>query len=319
MEVAAKLGRRMAAWKFGCPPPALLALTAAASSAVTVGLLLLLPASTAFLGGAGAHLLGGAPPPGPWAIAHLPLPRPSWCDPLMALPLAAKHDVCEPETVDNCPPGQPPRMYSHEGQDWWLWMHHFRHATRPGTFVEAAAYHPYALSNSYFLEACAGWRGLCIEASSSQLRDLYELRSCALVPLCVSDTRRTVTFVESGALGGIEATNKHLFNATGDAMMAKVRSSPRRVAQCTTLGTVLARSGVAHVDYLSVDLEGAEAMALRGIDWDAVRIDFISLERNGHEGGEAAQLLQDRGYRMKVLPALEAMFIHPEVVLGQPQ
>jgi len=37
-----------------------------------------------------------------------------------------------------------------------------------------------------------------------------------------------------------------------------------------------------HIDYLSVDREGVEPMALRTIDYDKVEIDIIGIEDNGN-------------------------------------
>lgn len=50
--------------------------------------------------------------------------------------------------------------------------------------------------------------------------------------------------------------------------------------QCITLDTVLKRAGVSHVNFMVLDVEGAELAVLKSLDLDAVRIDVMAIERN---------------------------------------
>lgn len=53
--------------------------------------------------------------------------------------------------------------------------------------------------------------------------------------------------------------------------------------KCVSLAHVLKEAGVSHVDFLVLDVEGAELPILKTLDLDSVRIDVMAIERNnGH-------------------------------------
>merc|ERR1719411_1888421 len=72
--------------------------------------------------------------------------------------------------------------------------------------------------------------------------------------------------------------------------------------QCFPLYSLLMATGNRTVNYLSLDIEGAEFQVLQTIPWDKVDIEVISLETN-HAGEvfpgsqkEVRQYLEERGY-----------------------
>lgn len=252
----------------------------------------------------------------PWTVASTQ-PRASWCDALMRDPRPADRE-CSPRQPSGCPEGVAPRFFSQFGQDEWLWSHHFRHLQRPGVFVDLATNDAISISNSYFLEHCLGWSGLCIEPNGQYHSRIIEHRSCELIPLCVANHSMTVSFIEAGGLGGIADSNK---NVDGKHTWQKgVSTAPRRKITCTRLAQLLNRRGVTHVDYLSLDIEGAELEALHSIDWSAVQIDVISLEEESDDR-RATKFLTDMGYKAvtyKPNRPEELMLFHPSVEVGSP-
>ena len=82
---------------------------------------------------------------------------------------------------------------------------------------------------------------------------------------------------------------------------------------CTTLQMELDRMNIDHVDYMSLDIEGAELQALRGVDFGRARIDVITVEKNDDEGGRAVvRHLEDNGYVKVHEVWLDAVFIHKD-------
>jgi len=59
--------------------------------------------------------------------------------------------------------------------------------------------------------------------------------------------------------------------------MMKSHESPYLV-QCFPLSDILAAIGVNHVDFFSLDVQGAELPILKTIDFEAIRIDLIMLQ-----------------------------------------
>jgi FkbM family methyltransferase len=64
---------------------------------------------------------------------------------------------------------------------------------------------------------------------------------------------------------------------------------------CHRIDTVLNDSGVKIVDYLSIDVEGAELDVLCVIDFERVQVNVIGVEHN-HEFSEVYDLLTTSGF-----------------------
>ena len=55
-------------------------------------------------------------------------------------------------------------------------------------------------------------------------------------------------------------------------------------------------NNITHVDYMSIDVEGAEMQVLEGIDFDNYFIDVISIEDNGYTD-QTRQVLLNKNYK----------------------
>jgi FkbM family methyltransferase len=143
-----------------------------------------------------------------------------------------------------------------------------------GTFFEAGAHHPTAISQTYLLEL-AGWTGVLVEALP-QLKDQFELLRPKSRLICK-------------ALGAPERAGQVLdFVTPADGNLAEARllesreqapdgAAVQRV-ELTTISDVLMDAGVEKLDYLSLDIEGHELAAFRGLDFDRWRPRLILVE-----------------------------------------
>lgn len=162
---------------------------------------------------------------------------------------------------------------------------------------------------------------MCVEPLVRYHAGIYaRRRRCELVPFCLAEKAKGVTFIEARGLSGIESTNK---NVNGTApWQAGVAVAPRRQLNCTTGADVISHSGLSRVDWMSLDVEGGELDVLRGIDWAAVTIDVITLEVEANTTGQGAlAFLIARGYKpiyFNPKRSEEVMCIHPNVTLGKP-
>lgn len=101
-----------------------------------------------------------------------------------------------------------------------------------------------------------------------------------------------MAFVQADDLGGIERDNKNV-NGTFE-WQKKAHAAERVEVLCEPLSDVLRRQRISHVTFLSVDVEGAEIEVLKGVDWRATDIWFISVE--GNINGKAGKYLSALGY-----------------------
>ena len=65
--------------------------------------------------------------------------------------------------------------------------------------------------------------------------------------------------------------------------------------KCQTLATILGRNKVSEIDYLSIDTEGNELGILQGVNFDAVKIKYLTIENN--YGGSRVRRLKATGLR----------------------
>lgn len=195
---------------------------------------------------------------------------------------------------------------------------------------------PIMISNTYHMDRCLGWRGICVEANPRYLEKLHRERSCALVPTCVSERDGArVDFALSGPGSGVTATHrqgKHFLQGRGGAGGRGDRAAPTVTRlRCTSLKSVLRRYGVRRVHYLNVDVEGHEMAVLRGMEWEAVRVDVISVEVAPKTEGEIDTFLRGKGFERLdneeanagmpgvVMYPSNRFYVHESVEFGRPR
>jgi FkbM family methyltransferase len=147
-----------------------------------------------------------------------------------------------------------------------------------GIYVDLAAAYPVGLSNTFLLDACLGWAGLCIEGDRQKHPALRNNRGCKLIENCVSNKAETLEFIsqESSGTTGI----KGFAPDDIDPRWSKENKDKgvHYQLQCFTLDHILRENGVKHVDIMSLDIEGFEGNALEGMMNSDVKIDVVVME-----------------------------------------
>lgn len=194
---------------------------------------------------------------------------------------------------------------------------------------------------------------VCIEPDAGLAGLIAKNRpQCRLVNACVMDSVKKVQFASAGAqtvqlrgaagVIGIEGNaNAELANVAG--IIQQGTFHPIEM-ECTTLDAVVksfppaggqrpaanerARGAGAgsgdgkrfHIDFLSLDIEGAEPQALRGVDWASTQIDVILAEAKSdttnagadHAATALIPILKKRGYSMAFQVGEDIVFIHDD-------
>lgn len=222
---------------------------------------------------------------------------PTWCRRLIESPLPHDHYCARSPYNHTCTKGENtgrPTFFGTHAQDFYLYTKHFMHLKRRGVYLDVAANEPIANSNTFFFDRCLRWKGACVEANPGYFEKLMRLRGCALVPSCAAERAGvTVDFMLNGQLGGVLGdTNKHAVQIKDGAMSDK----PVVKMRCLALKSILSRKHVRLIDLFSLDVEGHELNVLRGIDWDAVRINVIVVEVATGKVEAMQQYLEEKGY-----------------------
>ncbi|KAI2498963.1 methyltransferase [Fragilaria crotonensis] len=158
---------------------------------------------------------------------------------------------------------------------------------RKGFFVDLAANDATFLSNTYSLEKKFGWTGLCIEPNPIYWAN-HTYRDCQVVAAVVGKERmEEVRFrFNNGVFGGI----------TGDGF--DNRKEAEKVADLkytVTLKEILERfKAPKQIDYLSLDVEGAESFILEQFPWTDYNVSLMTIERPKED---LKALLDQNGYK----------------------
>jgi hypothetical protein len=120
-----------------------------------------------------------------------------------------------------------------------------------------------------------------------------EGRTCRMEKVVVSSVAgQTVKFHTHAGLGGIADTL--------GKWKSEAEKSPAVDLTTTTLGEVLSAAGApSFIHFLSLDIEGAELDALRGVPFDKYRFGAMAIEHNDEEPkrSDLLKFLEERGYR----------------------
>jgi len=164
-----------------------------------------------------------------------------------------------------------------------------------GVFVEAGANDGFRQSNTYYLERCRGWTGVLIEpipdlaAQCRKRRTRSRVFQCALVDAQHPTSEIVIRYAD-------------VFSEIVGARRARPESvwswdKPYDVAvPARTLSDVLADAGVGNLDFLSLDLQGFEATALRGLDLERWRPTVMLIEIDDAEAQRAVDAVLGSHY-----------------------
>lgn len=169
-------------------------------------------------------------------------------------------------------------FHAQNGEDRWL-DNFFGHK-RNGFFVEVGAFDGINLSNSYHFEQI-GWTGVLIEPDPDKAALCRSSRPGSKTYQCAaaaSPEISEVTFfrVESGEVySTTKLTSDHARRIDHMGLASKPISVPAR-----TLDTILEEAGAPAIDFVSIDVEGAETEVLRGFDIRRWKPAIVVIESN---------------------------------------
>jgi FkbM family methyltransferase len=156
---------------------------------------------------------------------------------------------------------------------------------QPGTFLEMGALDGVRYSNTLALERL-GWHGVLIEANPQNCQGLKNSRVSG----------RSVNFCTAVCGKGVSSAYFNLKqSATGSIVGSSDSKRGTRVA-CKELGLILRSVGVRHLDFMSLDVEGAEQLVLDTMDW-SITIGLLQIEYNQRKMARLTPMLAGRGYR----------------------
>jgi FkbM family methyltransferase len=227
---------------------------------------------------------------------------------------------------------------SQMGQDLFLnrWIFNDR---GPGFFVDVGAFDGELGSNTSFFEKRLGWTGVAFEPNPPEFAALRRNRSCRAIQGCAYNRQGEVSFLALSPRDGAPPKERLLRPSSltslaldprhGAVMLSGIQehiSSMERVERlrqardldqvlitvpCYRIDGVLGDMGVRTVDYLSVDVEGAELQVLEGIDFARVRVNVVGVEASP-AFPDVYGLLTRAGFEYQGLLFFDEIFVQRE-------
>jgi FkbM family methyltransferase len=164
------------------------------------------------------------------------------------------------------------KLYSQHDEE--LIIRDFFQDRRDGFFVDVGAAFPKAGSTTYYLEKHLGWSGIAVDALEAYGPFWKDLRTNSkFFAYAVTDrSGGTVTLYKSGLpnLSSLSKEQAALFVGENKVKAVQVPT--------ITLTKLLDDNGVTSIDFLSMDIEGAEPLALAGFDIERFAPELVCIE-----------------------------------------
>ena len=137
----------------------------------------------------------------------------------------------------------------------------------------------------------AGWDGVCIEASPPSYEQLIQNRKCRCINVAVYDHDGEVDYALfpdkpewNGIVESYDELHRKLLESSSSTVDTYTSSQVNVIKlSCKSWNSL---ELPLHIDYLQIDVEGAELPILKCIDWTEQRISYICLEDNAYQRGD---------------------------------
>ena len=182
-----------------------------------------------------------------------------------------------------------------------------------GTYIDVGAGHPVADNVSYWFYL-RGWRGLVVEPQHALCNLYAHIRPRDTAVSClIGDREGETDFHVVDRLHGFSTTiAEHARTAAGYGAAVETVRLPMR-----TLASLVAEHDLGTVDFLKIDVEGAEGAVLAGMDWKRCRPRIIVVEAvapgsMADAWSDWEPLLKTHGYRFVLFDELNRFYVAEE-------
>jgi FkbM family methyltransferase len=182
-----------------------------------------------------------------------------------------------------------------------------------GVFVEVGALDGFGASNTWFFEMERNWSGLLIEPNPVEFnkRNQHPRPNSIFENCAISDVEMDINFLSiegpCNVLSGImefyntqhlERINRELEmysnHPEGHELYSRKEQIPMKAVR---LESLFNKHNITKIDFISIDVEGAELQVLNSINFDKVDISVFMIENNyGLE--KETEFLSSKGYKL---------------------
>ncbi len=175
-----------------------------------------------------------------------------------------------------------------------IFLDAFWNKKAPGFYIEIGAFDGKKKNSTIILEQ-SGWDGVCVEPTPSSFEQLSSNRKCRCENVAIWKERGFTEFSvydNNPAWNGITET-------LDEFHLNKLHESTKIIVPTRTWNDLKLPK---KIDYLQIDVEGAELAILDCIDWNTQKISYICIEDNGSKTGDKTyyNYMESLGYQCLV-------------------
>ena len=193
--------------------------------------------------------------------------------------------------------GRRVQFFSQSGQDAFLDEQVFK-GKRDGVFIEIGGYDGITGSNCLFFELMRGWSGFLVEPSPTFCKAASAFRRATCLNFAIAAEEGEAEFLEVvegfSQMSGLTASYD-------PETMETVTADPRHKGQTISVRTqslenMLDQNFLKAIDYISLDIEGAEMDVLAGFPFEKYDISVWTIENN-KGARDIPTLMREKGYK----------------------
>jgi len=199
-------------------------------------------------------------------------------------------------------------MYSQYGQDAYIKNKFFKDKN-DGYFVNIGANDGISLDNTLMFEEC-GWSGVCIEPNPEIFKKLIKNRKCVCYNVALSQVDGVVNFLK---IDGYSEMLSGILEFYDPRHLKRVENELIQYGGTKTIIEIESRKFSSldineKIDYLSIDVEGAELKILETIDFSKYDIRVLSVENNFSES-HIINFMESNGYSLDCVLHADNIFV----------
>ena len=210
-------------------------------------------------------------------------------------------------------------FYSQDKQDQILETQVFK-GYKNGFFMDIGAHDGKSINNTLYFEESNNWTGVNVEPIKKVYNDLVVNRpNCININCAVCNNDGISEFICNKGYTEMISGIKDTFDPRH---MQRLQRENRRYGSTTEiievetkrLETICDSHKITHINYLSIDVEGAEFEVIKSINFDKVYIDVIGFENNYEDTSiPIVEYLKERNY-IVINKSLDIFMIHKNSV-----
>lgn len=186
------------------------------------------------------------------------------------------------------------KFYSQHLEDLFIFLYFINKKRLDGIFCEVGAFNGVFISNTKFFEEHLSYRGVLIEPSHEQFRQLQLNRpNNDLYNYAVNYKFEEVDFIGESAMSGIEGL-------VADGNLGELSKFPKYKVNTAPMRYMLNKSNLSYIDLFFIDVEGFEDVVLETMDW-SIECYLICIEldgRNGIKDNKCRKILNDQKFSL---------------------